>query len=121
MVESQDVKIWLSKLTLESKAGLLELFHPNVGETYVERGNNWDSVYFLTTLLQAANPIFQYFIDCDTESLCTLHATYMDSLGKIHILFLFELHWDFSHISWVSSKTLGTELNVQITVLSVKA
>lgn len=68
-----------------------------MGETDVERGNNWDSVYFLSTLLQAANQIFQYFIDCDTESLHTLHASYMDSLDKVHVLVLFELHWDFSH------------------------
>jgi len=58
-----------------------------MGETYVERGNNWDSVYFLTTILQAANQIFQYFIDCDTERLSTLRAMYMDSLDKICILF----------------------------------
>lgn len=32
MVESQDVKIWHRKLTLESKAGLPRSFHSDVGE-----------------------------------------------------------------------------------------
>lgn len=79
MVESQDVKIWQSNTVTQEQSWTPRTFHPNKGGIEVGRGVSWDSVHFLTALLQAANYIFQNFEDDDVESLCVLHAMYLDS------------------------------------------
>lgn len=47
MVESQDVKIWHRKVTLESKAGLLRSFHSNVGEEDTNREEEITEIQYI--------------------------------------------------------------------------